>query len=604
MSIIDSNDNPVDLEACEVCSQASTVDTSSDKSYQEHNQEEQSSKRPTWFLATAFVSSLLFIMILAALTLSKENNGSYSNVPSSSQSRHQRLGSNSGSTSSSYEQDDMLRVQLSYHSELGQQKAEACAQLMIENRDDNNELVMLASRKCLMELELESEIEQIEEDFPVEGQSADDLPSMGRRNLDLTPWGISMIQADSMETGSDANETIVCIADTGIAIDHPDFDPEYITGEDTVFPSGEVWKWNEDKSGHGTHVAGTIAATQENGIGITGAGRIRLHIVRALDDQAKGYESDMRRAINSCVEAGAKIINLSLGMRAMSSTTEQLLDHVVDDLGVLVIAASGNSGLNEKFYPASHPKVISVAAVKDNGDRWSRSTMSDQVELSAPGYKVMSTTVSSSAVQTDDFAYKAKYLEGSSHEPVTGTLKDCGNGSNQCPRNRNGICLLRLESVNSEDVDAMLDRCSSSRATGAIIYNSLGNSYNNWVQHTTLSVVVVPRYVGESLLSSNLGDDVTIGDVNADEIEYAYAEMSGTSMAAPHVAAAAALVWSHFGSTCSNHQIRYALAHSAFNPDATEEVKCDQNYGHGWSRLRMPTTFFLRMTARHGMLLS
>ena len=75
--------------------------------------------------------------------------------------------------------------------------------------------------------------------------------------------------------------------------------------------------------------------------------------------------------------------------------------------------------------------------------------------------------------------------------------------------------------------------------------------------------------------------DVTIGDVNADEIEYAYAEMSGTSMAAPHVAAAAALVWSHFGSTCSKHQIRYALAHSALNPDATEEVKCDQNYGHG-----------------------
>ena len=587
MSQIKKEDTPViDIEACEVW----TEDNSSfgDQSTQDGLDEESlPSRRPIRLVGTVSACLLLVILLVAlAMTLTfalvQEGHTTPTEATSlPSHSRRQRLGAND--ITSSNDEEDIIRVQVLYKTERGERIAAACAQSVIENHDDTSELVMLAPRSCLKELHLEeSDIERIEEDHPVEGQSAIDLSTtMSRSNLEVTPWGISMIQADSVEMGNDANETIVCIADSGIELNHPDFNPDYITGEDAVLRTGQVWKWNEDKSGHGTHVAGIIAATQNNDMGVTGAGRIRLHIVRALDDQARGYESDMRRAINSCVDAGAKIINLSLGMSSISSTTEDLLDHVVDDLGMIVIAASGNSGTTQKFYPAAHPKVISVGAVKDDGLRWVGSTKNDQMELSAPGQKVLSTTVSSSAVQTDGFAHAAKYMEGSSHEPVTGTLKDCGNGSTKCPRNRNGICLLRLESESSVVLDMMLENCAQSRAQGAIVYKGVGNSYSTWVQHTTLSAVVVQRSVGEALINSNIGKVVTIGDVDGDKVEYTYSEMTGTSMAAPHVAAATALVWSHFSTSCSNHQIRYALAHSAFNPNATEEQKCDEAYGHG-----------------------
>ena len=584
-----------DLEACETSRSLTSWEASSAQEFDccECIDEKKLPSRRTKRRVGTMLACLLLVLLLLAvamilgvalLRVGSAAPAESSPMPSS-HSKRQRLGAND---SQQQKEEDLIRVQVSYNTQRGKRLAAACAESIIENDNANSSLLILATRTCLDQLYLEeSDIDSIEEDHPVEGQSVFDVPSMSRGTLEVIPWGISMIQADSVEMGSDANETIVCIADSGIELNHPDFDPDYITGEDAVLRTGQVWKWNEDKSGHGTHIAGIIAATQNNDIGVTGAaGRIRLHIVRALDDQAQGYESDMRRAINSCVDAGAKIINLSLGMSNISSTTEDLLNHVVDDLGKIVIAASGNSGTTQKFYPAAHPKVISVGAVKDDGERWSGSTMNDQLELSAPGQKVLSTTVSSSAVQTVGFEHAAKYLEGSSHVSVTGTLKDCGNGSNQCPRNRNGICLLRLESENSVVLDMMLENCAKSRAQGAIIYKAAGNSYGTWVQHTTLSAVVVQRSVGEVLIKDNLGEKVTIGDVDGDNVEYTYSEMTGTSMAAPHVAAAAALIWSHFGTSCSNHQIRYALAHSAVHPNnnavtSGENQKCDSMYGHG-----------------------
>ena len=133
--------------------------------------------------------------------------------------------------------------------------------------------------------------------------------------------------------------------------------------------------------GHGTHVAGTIAAFAGNGIGVAGAGNFRLHIVRALGDDGRGYESDVRRAVQQCRDAGANIINLSLGGPSMSSRSESLYSDIVDTDGVLFVAAAGNQGSSKLFYPASHPSIISVSAVFEWNMYWGGSNWGSQIEV-------------------------------------------------------------------------------------------------------------------------------------------------------------------------------------------------------------------------------
>lgn len=128
-------------------------------------------------------------------------------------------------------------------------------------------------------------------------------------------------------------------------------------------------------------MAGTIAALAGNGIGVAGAGNFRLHIVRALGDDGRGYESDVRRAVEQCRDAGAHIINLSLGGPSMSSKSDALYTEVSEQDGVLIVAAAGNQGSDNLFYPASHPSIVSVAAVFEWNMFWGGSNWGTQIEV-------------------------------------------------------------------------------------------------------------------------------------------------------------------------------------------------------------------------------
>ena len=106
-----------------------------------------------------------------------------------------------------------------------------------------------------------------------------------------------------------------------------------------------------------------------------------MHIVRALGDDGRGYESDVRRAVAQCRDAGAHIINLSLGGPSMSSKSEALYTEVAEQDGVLIVAAAGNQGSDDMFYPASHPSIVSVAAVFEWNMFWGGSNWGSQIEV-------------------------------------------------------------------------------------------------------------------------------------------------------------------------------------------------------------------------------
>ncbi|MET1079577.1 MAG: S8 family serine peptidase [Pseudomonas sp.] len=207
------------------------------------------------------------------------------------------------------------------------------------------------------------------------------------------PYGITQVQAPLVSDSNIASRK-VCIVDTGYSLGHQDLPSSGITGNDG-YGSNDTGNWYEDGNGHGTHVAGTIAALGGNNLGVVGvspSGNIGLHIVKVFNNAGNwAYGSDLVAAIQQCRDAGSNVISMSLG-GAGSSTTERNAMDAAYNAGVLVVAAAGNDGNSALSYPAAYESVISVAAVDSSRNKASFSQYNADVEIAAPGVAVRSTT--------------------------------------------------------------------------------------------------------------------------------------------------------------------------------------------------------------------
>ncbi|WP_417362309.1 S8 family serine peptidase [Gallaecimonas pentaromativorans] len=214
------------------------------------------------------------------------------------------------------------------------------------------------------------------------------------------PYGISLVQANQVSDSAIANRK-VCIIDTGYDLGHEDLPSSGITGNDS-YGGYDTGNWYQDGYGHGTHVAGTITAIGNNGIGVvgvSGSGNIGLHIVKVFNNSGNwAYGSDLVGAISQCENAGADVISMSLGGPDSSTSERNAMDSAYSD-GVLIVAAAGNDGNASFSYPASYNSVMSVAAVNSSGSWASFSQYNSQVEIAAPGVNVLST------VPGDGYAY-------------------------------------------------------------------------------------------------------------------------------------------------------------------------------------------------------
>ena len=204
-----------------------------------------------------------------------------------------------------------------------------------------------------------------------------------------TPYGYTMVQANQFGQ-SDTAARKVCIIDTGYNLGHPDL-PGTNDGVTGQANNSAVGNWYNDGNGHGTHVAGTIAA-YDNNEGVVGVyPGVNMHIVKIFNDNGQWtYASDLIDAISQCQDAGSNVVNMSLG-GGSASTTERNAMQSFTDAGMLLVAAAGNDGNSAKSYPASYDAVMSVAAVDSNENRASYSQYNDQVEIAAPGSAVQST---------------------------------------------------------------------------------------------------------------------------------------------------------------------------------------------------------------------
>jgi len=226
------------------------------------------------------------------------------------------------------------------------------------------------------------------------------LRSSGPFSLPLTPdkrhlqfsltWGFDAVQADKVhELGIKGQGAKICIIDSGIDVNHYELNRTAFAGYSDLFG----FPWDEDSLGHGTHVAGIMAASSPFGIGLRGvAPDAEYFIVRVMgDDVQTTYSSQLVNATFKCVQNGAKIINLSLGGPDPSKIEETLFTLFADEEDILFVAAAGNLGPDADFlYPASYPSVISVSAVDEDKQFADFSNANAFVDLVAPGSEILS----------------------------------------------------------------------------------------------------------------------------------------------------------------------------------------------------------------------
>ncbi len=250
-----------------------------------------------------------------------------------------------------------------------------------------------------------------------------------------TPYGITMVQAQQLSDAGTVNQK-VCIMDTGYTLSHADLPSSGVTGDDG-YGSNDTGNWYNDGNGHGTHVAGTIAAIGNNNQGVVGvnpSGKLGLHIVKVFNDSGSwAYGSDLIQAISQCKSAGATVISMSLGGGSSSSAEQSAFDSAYA-AGILNIAAAGNDGNSSMSYPASYGSVMSVAAVDSSGNVANFSQYNSQVEIAAPGVGVNSTyndggykSLSGTSMATPHVAGVAALVWGNNPEC---TAKEIRNGLN------------------------------------------------------------------------------------------------------------------------------------------------------------------------------
>jgi type VII secretion-associated serine protease mycosin len=215
------------------------------------------------------------------------------------------------------------------------------------------------------------------------------VPS-GTDTLRDLQWDLGKIHVPAAWERSTGSDVVVAVIDTGVDGAHPDLEGNVLTGYDAI---EDTEGGDYDGNGHGTHVAGTVAAIAGNGEGIAGiAPDAKVLPVRVLDADGSGFSSDTAEGIVWAVDNGAQIINLSLGASTPTAAEKAAVAYAREH-GVTVVAAAGNERQEGSpvSYPAAYDGVVAVAATDSRDKVGSYSNRGDYVDVSAPGSGIVST---------------------------------------------------------------------------------------------------------------------------------------------------------------------------------------------------------------------
>lgn len=237
----------------------------------------------------------------------------------------------------------------------------------------------------------ESDVRFVEDDYiiSIEGNTNKKVKDSDNNTTDqpdeVVPWGVEYMNDLASDCDNKGTGIKVGIIDTGIDIDHPDLVNNIKGGYNATSKK----KSFDDDNGHGTHVAGIVAAV-DNDIGVVGVvPEAELYAVKALDSTGNGYISDVVEGIEWCTVNNIDIINMSFGMEFDALVLHEAITDAYE-AGIIMVAAAGNNYGGSCEYPAAYGEVVGVGALESNGNIAEYSA-ADGVDVWAPGTNIFST---------------------------------------------------------------------------------------------------------------------------------------------------------------------------------------------------------------------
>ena len=369
------------------------------------------------------------------------------------------------------------------------------------------------------------------------------IPSPHLDVAQMTPWGVSSVNAPSVWFLTRGEGVRVGIIDTGIDLRHPDLQAAYRGGYDFVHNDSVPEEEAEgDGFGHGTRMAGIIAAS-DNGFGVVGAAPgVSLHVLKIFPRKGGALTSNVIRAVEWAIAQKLDVVNCSFGGETPSKLEEEAYARA-RRANVLVIAAVGNHGSWVR-YPAAYPSVVGVGAMDRARRIASFSNTGAEVDFVAPGVDLVSTIISGSgrvgSVTLDDgTSLTARPFAYSKPGAAGGMPIDCGQGNpaDFPPATAQNVALVLGD---GPPIPVKATNAVAAHAAALIVINSavddmpargsLGFDNPRWPV-----AVSVSRQTGQIIRAR--GASVLVDSYVTD-----YDASDGASLSAPHVAAIAALV--------------------------------------------------------------
>ncbi|MGH9459025.1 MAG: S8 family serine peptidase [Thermoanaerobaculia bacterium] len=414
-------------------------------------------------------------------------------------------------------------------------------------------------------------------------------------------WGIQRVRAPELWPLTRGGRIRVGVLDTGIAFTHDDLRADHPGRSRALLHPPRGWDFADDDPdptddmSHGTHVAGIIAAADDAAGVIGAAGEVDLYALRVMKEKngvGTGSVSDIIDAVDWAIEHDLRILNLSFTSDNPSIAEREAFDRA-EAAGILSIAATGNRhdpAAPVVGYPAGYPSVLAVGAIDERNEVADFSQRGAEIDLVAPGVEILSTVLPGNGpgelteiTAPDGTVFFAFLMEGAPHGLFEGQIVPCGIGRpEEFPESvRGNIALVRRGELFFQE------KVRNAKAAGAVAV-ILYNSDESWFEGTLIrtpdgeidpelasypwiTAVTVSGEIGEYLAGNGGPGAVRSG------FWPNHRSLSGTSMAAPHVVAVAALVWS-LRPEATAAEVRTALIAGAVDLGTPG---WDVDHGHG-----------------------
>jgi len=223
---------------------------------------------------------------------------------------------------------------------------------------------------------------------------------------DTLPWGVDRIGAGAVHSQTTGRGVRVAVLDTGIDLDHPDL---RVAGNVTFVPDTTS---GDDDNGHGTMVAGIIAAL-DNGVGVVGvAPDVELYSVKVLNSNGAGLMSVIIAGLEWAIENNMQVINISFGGILNFPQAARDAFDIAYQQGTVIVAGAGNSAEQGVYAPARYDSVIAVGATDQSDARASFSSVGSTLELMAPGVGIQSTARGGSYGSGSGTSFSTPHVSG------------------------------------------------------------------------------------------------------------------------------------------------------------------------------------------------